>query len=113
MTDRRNDAVRLEEILRSMAHLQEIHRAGYDSFAQSWKSQSATLHELQIIGEAAREISTLVRDRYPEVGWQAMRGFRELAPPVLQRADLDQVWKAVTAMPGLKEQVSRVVASRE
>lgn len=112
-TRRPNDAARLDEIQRSVDRLQEILRAGYESFAYSWKSQSATLRELDIIAEAASGISTLVRDRYPEVRWQEMRGFREFALPGSHRVNLEQVWRAVTAIPNLKEELSRVVTSRE
>lgn len=113
MSARRNDAARLDDIRQSADHLQEILRAGYESFAHSWKSQGATIRELDLIGEAASGISTLLRDRYPEVRWQAMRGYREFAEQESRRVNLELVWKAVTAMPALKEQLSRVIISRE
>jgi uncharacterized protein with HEPN domain len=113
MSARRSDAARLDDIRRSADHLQEILRGGYEAFAHSWRSQSATIRELDLIGEAASGISTLLRDRYPEVRWQAMRGYREFAAQDSRRVNLELVWKAVSAMSGLKEQLSRVITKGE
>jgi uncharacterized protein with HEPN domain len=49
------------------------------TFADSDLLQSAVLQKLMVIGEAAGRVSPEVRDRWPDVPWRSMSGFRNLA----------------------------------
>lgn len=108
MTGRPSDATRLSDILRSVERLEQVLRAGYDSFAASWLSQSATIRELEIIGEAAGHVSSSVRGKHPEIRWAQMRGFSSFAKHEYWRVDPRLVWKSVTEMPALKEKLAKV-----
>lgn len=112
MTDRLTDATRLSDILRSVERLVEVLNAGYDSFERSWLSQSATIRELEIIGEAAGHMSSQLRRKHPEVRWAEMRGFSSFAKHEDWRVDPKLVWTAVTEMPALKEKLARVSPQR-
>jgi uncharacterized protein with HEPN domain len=109
VTGRGGDAIRLSDILRSVSRLEELLHAGHGSFAASWLSRSATIRELEIIGEAAADISATVRKLHPEIRWEQMRGFSSFAKHEYWRVNPELVWKAVTEMPSLKEKIARVV----
>jgi uncharacterized protein with HEPN domain len=111
MKDRRGDAIRLGDILRSTERLDEILKAGYESFSTSWVSQSAVIRELEVIGVAAGEVSLAVRKRHPEIGWQKMRGFSSFAKHEYWRVKPELVWKAVEEMPSLRRKMTGVLAS--
>jgi uncharacterized protein with HEPN domain len=110
MTGGRNDALRLSDILRSSERLEEILRAGFDAFASSWVSQSAVIRELEIIGEAAGDLSSALRKRYTDVRWEQMRGFSSFAKHEYWRVKPELVWEAVKEMPALRERIRRISA---
>ena len=105
----RSDGVRLADLLRSVERLEEILRAGYDTFEASWQSQSASIRELEIIGEAAGRLSTATRHRHPEVRWAQMRGFSSFAKHEYWRVNPHLVWNAIREMPDLRLKLARVV----
>lgn len=113
MTGRPTDATRLSDILRSVERLEEVLQQGYDAFAVSWLSQSATIRELEIIGEAAGHVSSHLRGKHPEIRWAEMRGFSSFAKHEYWRINPKLVWTAVAEMPSLKEKLAKVIPSRE
>jgi uncharacterized protein with HEPN domain len=112
VTGRPTDATRLSDILRSAERLIEVLHLGYDSFAASWMSQSATIRELEIIGEAAGHVSPALRGKYPEIRWAQMRGFSSFAKHEYWRVDPKLVWRAVAEMPTLKVRLAKVAPPR-
>ena len=110
MTGRRGDALRLSDMLRSVERLEEVRRAGYDSFATSWMHQSAVIRELEIVGEAAGEISSSLRKHHPEVEWEKMRRFSSFSKHEYWRIRPELVWNAVIEMPALKDKLAKITA---
>ena len=51
----------------------------YDQFMDDRKTYSATIRELEIIGEATAKVSDDVKGRYPEIPWQQIKAFRNVA----------------------------------
>lgn len=113
MTNRRNDALRLADILRSISRIAELLDDGYEAFSGSWKSQSAVMRELEIIGEAAGMLSASLCARHPEVEWAKMRGFASFAKHEYWRVNPQLLWKAVEEMPTLRTKVSGIVPRSE
>ncbi|HWK88407.1 MAG TPA: DUF86 domain-containing protein [Longimicrobium sp.] len=57
---------------------------------------------LEIIGEAAKQVSTEFRTGHPEIPWKRMAGMRDLLIHAYRNVDPDEVWKAVSvAVPEL------------
>ncbi len=54
--------------------------------------QSAVLFKLMTIGEAAANISLEIRNRYTEVDWQSLKGFRNIIAHEYFSLNLDIVW---------------------
>jgi uncharacterized protein with HEPN domain len=113
MTGRTSDATRLSDILRSVERLEEVLQQGWDSFAVSWMSQSATVRELEIIGEAAGHLSPSLRAKHPKIRWAQMRDFSSFAKHEYWRVDPKLLWKALAEVPDLKVRLARVIPSRD
>ena len=79
MKGRRDDALQVSDLLRAAARLEGLLSAGYGPFARSWVSESAAIRELELIGEAAGQVSASVRRQHPEVAWAKMRGLSSFA----------------------------------
>ena len=56
----------------------------------------AVVRNLEVIGEATRQISPEVRDRYATIDWTAVVGFRNVVIHEYFDVDLDIVWTIAT-----------------
>lgn len=98
-------------MLRSQERLEEVRRAGYDSFAASWMSPSAVVRELEMVGEAAGRISSPLRRHHPEVECEKMRRFRSFSKHEYWRIRPELIGNAVIEMPALKGQQAQIPGS--
>ena len=72
----------------------------------------AVMRNLEITGEAARHVPAEIRDRYPEVEWRSIAGFRDVAIHAYPTIDEEIVWDIVKRkVPGLLQQVERILAA--
>ncbi len=66
---------------------------------------------LELIGEAARRISTTTRNAYPVIPWQDIVGMRNIIAHEYGKIDLDELWKAAEAdVPNLVSALEKIVA---
>jgi uncharacterized protein with HEPN domain len=54
------------------------------------------VHLIEIIGEAAKNVSTGLRERHPEVPWELIYGTRNRLAHGYIDVDLDIIWTIVT-----------------
>ena len=72
----------------------------------------ATIHLIEIIGEAARTVSGELRDRYPGVPWDLIIGTRNRLSHGYIDVDLDVIWAIVTKdLPPLIGQLEQLIAA--
>jgi uncharacterized protein with HEPN domain len=110
----RDDATLLD-ILRA-ARLALEFRGGLDkaAFLTDLKTQAAILHELLVLGEGAKRLSTGFRDEHPDVPWKAIAGMRDRLLHGYDDVDLDLVWKTVDEdLPSLVTRLERLAPRRE
>lgn len=66
--------------------------------------------ELEIIGEAANNISKNCQDRYPQVPWRAIVGMRNRLIHAYFGIDYDVVWQTVTeSLPILLAEMEEII----
>lgn len=74
---KRNWRLFLEDILESIELIKEYTKEmNLDSFRNDRKTIDAVVRNLEIIGEAARNIPDEIKDRYQEIDWRGMIGLR-------------------------------------
>jgi uncharacterized protein with HEPN domain len=56
----------------------------------------AIVRLLEVVGEAAAQVSPELRERHPEIAWRGLIGMRNRLIHAYQRVDLDIVWDVVT-----------------
>ncbi len=70
----------------------------------------ATIHLVELIGEASRTISEELRRAYPEVPWESISGTRNRLAHGYIDVDLDIIWTIVTRdLPPLIVQLRRIL----
>lgn len=66
-----------------------------DEFASNDWDQAAAIRNLEIIGEAATRVPTEYRRKYPEIPWQDIIDFRNVAIHDYMEVDTAIVWNII------------------
>jgi len=69
----------------------------YEAFLADTKTQDAVIRNLEIIGEAAKNLSEEMRTKRPDIPWKSMAGIRDKLIHHYFGVNLDIVWQVVTA----------------
>ena len=82
----------------------------YEAFLTDTRTQDAVIRNLEIIGEATKNLSTELRARYPDVPWKGMAGVRDRLIHHYFGVNLDIVWNIVTAeLPDVALQIEEII----
>ena len=104
----RGDRARLADILERIDKIvSHTSSAGLTGSDASW-TLDAVVRNLEVIGEAARELSPALRRNHPGIPWSAMTGFRVLATHVYWEVEPERVWVIVRGLPGLRRKLARI-----
>lgn len=96
MTPQRDLHVYLEDILEaSFKAIRFLEGVTFEQFENDERTAFAVVRALEIVGEAAKHIPPVVRDRAPEIPWQEMAGMRDKLIHGYQGVDLRVVWRTV------------------
>lgn len=112
---KRDARLLLQDMLESLEKI-ERYTAGltFERFAQDDRTVDAVVCNLEVIGEAARQIPSEVRERYPEVPWRRVIGLRNVVVHEYFAVDVEIVWTVVRqSLPELKEALRRMMAELE
>lgn len=82
----------LKDILNAIERIESYTRDGKEEFLSSPSLQDATLFRLQTIGEAVNQLPDELKERYPQIPWRQIVGFRNLLAHVYWQVDLNTVW---------------------
>jgi uncharacterized protein with HEPN domain len=69
--------------------------AGRDALGRDEDLQMILTHLIQIVGEAARNISETTRVAHPEIPWSEITGMRHKVVHDYFRVDLDTLWDTI------------------
>lgn len=71
----------------------------------------AVRYALQIIGEAAAQVSTETRNQYPQIQWKDIVGMRQWLVHGYERVENDIIWNTIhDDMPPLIEQLETILS---
>ncbi len=74
----KDERLYLGHILQAVSKIESYAGTDRPAFDRDLKGQDAILRNFEIIGEAAKRISELTRQKAPEVPWRAVAGFRDV-----------------------------------
>jgi uncharacterized protein with HEPN domain len=68
--------------------------------------QDAVIRNLEIIGEAVKNITPATREQYPDIPWKQIAGLRDILIHQYFGVDLDTIWLVVeNRLPLLSERI--------
>lgn len=110
----RDDSERLHDILAAIERIEEYGSKGFHDYFTNQLVQVWVIHHIQIIGEAASNLSPAIRDRFPEVPWPDIISMRNVLVHQYFGVDLQEIWDTVTLdLPALKTKVTAILNALE
>ncbi|MDI6654450.1 MAG: DUF86 domain-containing protein [Candidatus Hydrothermarchaeota archaeon] len=87
----------IEDTIEAMNKIERyIKNLDYDSFAENTLVIDAVVRNLEVIGEAIKNVPNSVREKYPNIPWKRMIGLRNIVIHEYFGIDLANVWKIIT-----------------
>ena len=78
MHEKRNITLFFSDILEAIENIREYTQyMDYSDFIQDKKTRDAVVRNLEVIGEATKNIPDNVKEKYPDVKWKATAGMRD------------------------------------
>ena len=110
----KDDSVYLGHIQDCIAKIEAYTKDGKQAFMKDTMIQDAVMRNLEIIGEAANNVSAQFREAHSDVGWRRAIALRNALIHNYMGLNLARVWSDVTdTVPKLKRQVAEVSAALE
>lgn len=108
----RDDRERLLDILEAIERIQRYASRGRDAFLADELLQTWVVHHVQIIGEAARQVSETLKVAHPEIPWSAIVAMRHILVHQYFDVDSQEVWVTVDRdLPELKLKVNAILSA--
>ncbi|MBI4535535.1 MAG: DUF86 domain-containing protein [Ignavibacteriae bacterium] len=82
----------------------------FDEFANDAKTCNAVVWQIQIIGEATKNIPSSIKKKYPDIPWKEMAGMRDRIVHSYFGISYDIVWKAVKErLPQIGTRINQIL----
>ena len=105
------DRLFLQHIREAITEIAAFTTGGRAEFMADSKTQSAVIRQLEVIGEAVKNLSPDLTRREPAVPWRLIAGTRDRLIHAYFQVDRDAVWSMVEQdLPPLRVQVERLLA---
>jgi uncharacterized protein with HEPN domain len=106
-----DDRGRLQDILDAIKRIESyLHGSIEKKFADDLMRQDAIMRQIEIIGEAARNVSPEFQEQHPEIPWSQMIGMRNKIAHDYSDIDIPEIWKTSKKdIPQLKKAVSKLL----
>ncbi len=108
---KRDQKLFLEDILEAMDRIENYTESmSYDDFVEDRKTIDAVVRNLEIIGEAVKNLSDEIKREYPGINWKGIAGMRDKLIHGYFGVDPQIVWETTqTRVPELKIQIKRIL----
>ena len=100
----------IEDILESIKNIESFSKGTTkNKLLKDKLKQIAIIRQIEIIGEAVKNLPIDFITKYPEVPWRYIAGMRDVITHSYFKLDLDKVWGVIKVdLPTLKQQIQKI-----
>ncbi len=108
---KKDDTVYLKHISDAILQIQEyIHGMNHDTFVQKKMVQDAVIRQIEIIGEATKQISQRIRNKYKQIPWNDIAKMKDKLIHYYMGVDIEIVWATIKKdIPTLKSEIEKML----
>jgi uncharacterized protein with HEPN domain len=105
----KDDRVNIAYITECIHRIQRYTQEGKSAFWQDSLIQDGVVRNLEVIGEATKNLSIELKSAYPDVPWRKLAGLRDVLSHNYIGIDLKIVWDVVEQdLPDLKQKIDAI-----
>lgn len=107
----KDDSIFIEHILEAIDQIMDYTEGvNKEEFDTNRMRQDAVIRQIEIIGEAAKKISSATTQKFPEIPWKQMAGMRDKLIHNYFGVDIGTVWLTVkNDIPLLQQQLKNLI----
>jgi uncharacterized protein with HEPN domain len=106
----KDDLVYIRHIMDAIVKIERYVSAGRDQYLAESMRHDAVMRELEIVGEATKQLSTGFRESHSHVPWRDIAGLRDVICHDYMGIELDVVWEITQKnLPTLKQQIQSIL----
>ncbi|HCF63973.1 MAG TPA: DUF86 domain-containing protein [Ferruginibacter sp.] len=111
MKSKMGDRQRLLHILESIEEIEQYtSKANFSSFLENSMMRFACVKQMEIIGEAANNISEETKNKFSKIQWRQIIGLRHILVHEYFGIDTNLIWQIIANdIPQLKESIQKVL----
>jgi len=112
---KKNNLVYLKHVLDAISQIAKYTKnISYKDFVSNQMIQDAVIRQVEIIGEATKNLSKKIKEKYKDIPWRKMAGMRDKLVHGYFGVDLEAVWEAVEKdIPALRKRIKSIIGKEE
>jgi len=110
----KDDLVYLKHIVDAIIKIEEYtNKIDSQTFFNNSLIQDGVIRQIEIIGEATKNLSDIIRVKYPQIPWKDIAGMRDKLIHDYFGVDIDAVWDTVKKdLPNLKAEINKTIPNK-
>jgi uncharacterized protein with HEPN domain len=108
----RDYKVYLEDILEASRKIRSYTEGlSYEAFRESPMVADAVIRNLEVIGEAIKQLPEPLRAQYPDIPWKRIAGLRDILIHAYFGIDFEVIWDLITTkLPDLQNRILQILS---
>ncbi|MFV2040733.1 MAG: DUF86 domain-containing protein [Candidatus Hydrothermarchaeales archaeon] len=111
MSEKRTPELFLADIIEAIDSIKEYTQdMEEDEFKRDKKTRDAVIRNLEIIGEATKNLPTEIKEKNPDVNWRVISGMRDKLIHGYFGVSPKIVWETIKSdLPSFEEQIKKIL----